>query len=209
MRLIAISDIHSNFQMLENLVERERGDFLLVAGDITHFSPDGVHIFEEIVSDFSGEVIAVHGNCDFFDAFRYRKLKFEFIHGKTVVKNGIHFHGLGGSPKTPFNTPSEYSESHYNELINGFIFGDFNVLVSHSPPYGILDKTSFGINAGNKVLREYISRFDIIVCGHIHESSGIQRVGETVVVNTGPLSSGYYAIINISDVPEVKLERLV
>ncbi|WP_048094527.1 metallophosphoesterase family protein [Geoglobus ahangari] len=193
MRIIVSSDLHSRFSMLEKLVDKARADVLAICGDVTDFSRRDVERFLEIVERFSGTCLVVHGNCDYEDAFSSLKSEnVEYIHGRSVELDGITFHGLGGSTFTPFNTPSEYDERYYHRLLSRFEYGEKNVLVSHSPPYGVLDVTHSGVNAGSVAIRENAHLFDFILCGHIHEARGVERVGSTVVVNPGTLSRGEY-----------------
>lgn len=207
MKIVIVSDIHSRFSKLEVLVEREKADVLAICGDVTDFSRSDVKRFIEIVENFPGVCLVVHGNCDYEDAFTtIESENVEFIHGRSVEVDGITFHGLGGSTFTPFNTPSEYSESYYRRLLQKFEYGETNILISHSPPYGVLDKTHSGVNAGSRALREEIERFDAVFCGHIHEARGVETVGNAVVVNPGTLSKGEYGIANPNR--EVKLVRL-
>ena len=63
------------------------------------------------------------------------------------------------------------------------------VLISHSPPKGILDISSDGRRLGSTALRDAIINKNplLVVCGHIHASAGqIDRFGETTVINAGP-----------------------
>ncbi len=46
----------------------------------------------------------------------------------------------------------------------------------------------------------------VVLCGHVHESRGIDKLGSTVIVNPGPLASGYYAIVSVSDDGTVNAE---
>ena len=41
-----------------------------------------------------------------------------------------------------------------------------------------------------------------LVCGHIHEGRAIDKIGETVVVNPGPLAEGNYAILEVEKIGE-------
>ncbi|MBM3304087.1 MAG: hypothetical protein FJY76_03240 [Candidatus Aenigmarchaeota archaeon] len=73
--------------------------------------------------------------------------------------------------------------------------GRVDVMVSHQPPYGILDKVNHrgapkgwkGRHAGSMLLLEYIRKYHphYVICGHIHEGKGIKRVGKTTVINAG------------------------
>jgi uncharacterized protein len=60
-----------------------------------------------------------------------------------------------------------------------------DVVVVHRPPQGTLDKTPGGEHIGSPGVREAMRaiRPRVLVCGHVHESPGIECVGETLVVN--------------------------
>jgi Icc-related predicted phosphoesterase len=44
-----------------------------------------------------------------------------------------------------------------------------------------------------------MNRFDLIVCGHIHEARGTAMKGDTTIVNVGEASQGYGALIILND----------
>jgi Icc-related predicted phosphoesterase len=50
-----------------------------------------------------------------------------------------------------------------------------DILISHGPPYGYLDKNYIGQNCGDYALAAAIRETQpkLVVCGHIHESAGI------------------------------------
>ena len=83
-------------------------------------------------------------------------------------------------------------------------FGRLDILLTHIPPYGVLDRvdsasipTSWvGRHAGSKTILEYIRRQQprYVICGHIHESEGFEKVGRTEVYNLG---MGGYKIIEL------------
>ena len=76
-----------------------------------------------------------------------------------------------------------------------------NVLLSHAPPYGVLD--SVGENhVGSRSIRKHMTRFDLICCAHIHEARGIVEVDGVRVVNPGPASEGYGALIHFGKEPK-------
>ncbi len=202
MRIIAVSDLHSRFSFLEKLLNREKADVIAVCGDITDFSREDALKFSDVLGGFDGVALLVHGNCDFPEPFsRISAEDVRFIHGSSFEMNGVRFHGAGGSTFTPFNTPSEYPESYYQKILEKFDYGRLNVLVSHCPPHGILDLTHSGKRAGSIAIKAALDRFRLILCGHVHESRGIEMHGNTVIINPGPLSGGYYAVINM-DIPE-------
>ena len=83
-------------------------------------------------------------------------------------------------------------------------FGRVDIIVTHVPPYGILDTVNsritppawIGRHAGSKSILEYIRRYQprYIFCGHIHEGEGMVKMGETGIFNLG---SGGYKIIEL------------
>lgn len=93
------------------------------------------------------------------------------------------------------------SEKAQNILRN---FGYVDILISHQPPYGVLDKVTSknapktwqGKHAGSKVILDYLKRKQphYVFCGHIHESEGMKKLGRTEVYNLGVVG---YKIIEI------------
>jgi len=76
-----------------------------------------------------------------------------------------------------------------------------DVIASHSPPKGILDKCYNGANAGCQSLRSKVERMiagppHLWLCGHIHEARGSQKVAfglsprETLVINAANADAG-------------------
>jgi len=206
MRIIAFSDLHGDLQSLNQLTPVFQDfDLALVAGDFTNFSSAKVagHMIG-CVAETLTPALYVPGNCDLEETSElYRSLDIS-LHGCGKIVSGIGFFGVGGSNPTPFNTPLEYSKTDIFEMLktgyNVVKDSEIIVLVSHPPPQGVLDKTSGGVNAGSSAVKEFIERFkvDFVVCGHIHESRGIEKIGVTTVVNTGPACNGY-ASINVSN----------
>ncbi len=206
MKLLLLSDIHSNVKYLEEILKKVDFDLLLIAGDLTHFRKQDVILIDEIVSKYAPECYAVHGNCDNAEILSYGLNGINFIHGKSLELEEITLYGIGGSLKTPFGTPSEYTEKDYEEILRNFRFSDFNILVSHSPARGVLDRTKYGENIGSEAIRKYLKNFQVVVSGHVHESFGVLK-DERVAVNPGPVNWGRFAILDLRKM-EVKLGQL-
>jgi predicted phosphodiesterase len=62
---------------------------------------------------------------------------------------------------------------------------DTDVLVTHGPPMGVLDKTLRGESVGCEALRDALVRVRprLHVFGHIHEAYGVHRDDHTLYVN--------------------------
>ncbi len=197
MRFLVLSDIHSNFYAFERILKNEEFDVLLIAGDITDFRASDVLLADKIVGKYCDCCFAVHGNCDPEEVLNFELENIEFIHAKSVKLSNYTLHGLGGSNYTPFMTPSEYSEERIESFMENFKFSDYNILLTHCPPKGVLDKTYHGENAGSEAIRNVIDKFDLVFCGHIHEAYGIERIGKTLVVNPGPAMWGMYVLFDL------------
>jgi Icc-related predicted phosphoesterase len=111
------------------------------------------------------------------------------LHGSRATIDDIDFFGIGGGiPITPFGSWSyDFTEDEAFELLRDC--PPHCILISHSPPKGVLDRSSDGRSLGSRAVRETvdIKRPALVVCGHIHGSSGMRdQLGDTVVINAGP-----------------------
>ncbi|MFB6489835.1 MAG: metallophosphoesterase family protein [Thermoproteus sp. AZ2] len=188
MRVLAVADIHDRLDNVRRVAGVER-DVALVAGDFTYsWSAEAARRTLEILAQGS-PVYYVAGNMDPGDAFGDLGLANAVqLHGRVVQKNGVYFAGLG------------YVGEGEAEAVLGRLRGLRPlVLLTHSPPYGVLDKAYSGERLGNKALRRFIEaeRPVLVVSGHVHEARGVEKIGETLVVNPGPLMRGYYAFIEL------------
>ena len=199
MKIVGITDIHGK---LPKAVKdfKDFADVLVVCGDITHFGR-GIEVIEELaeLSDYM-EVLCVPGNCDTKEVIEELNNYNLNIDGRVKKIGNINFVGVGGSNKTPFNTPNEYTEEEiYNKLIN-LVKNLKNIfLVSHAPPYNtmadIVDLNN-DVHVGSKSIRKIIEDFNsnikFCACGHIHESRCIDKIGNTIIANPSPKSYFIY-----------------
>jgi Icc-related predicted phosphoesterase len=75
------------------------------------------------------------------------------------------------------------------------------VVIMHNPPKDTAcDQVAPGVHVGSPLLRQFIDTWKplLVVCGHIHESFAIERLGPTVLVNPGSLAEGRYAVAEIT-----------
>ncbi len=215
MKILALSDLHGKCTALERvLASTGEADLIALAGDLTDFGAIGsAKVLEKL---WDRKTIAVQGNCD----LPWDKAFFDFskavdLHGSSVELGEILFIGLGGSNFTPYNTPHEMSECEINDILKKFksTVANYNgrkVMISHVPPIEILDLTRDNLNAGSYALREFLDKneLDLVICGHIHEAQGIDRLGKTLIVNTGAAEDGCAAVITIDKGIEVQLLKI-
>lgn len=201
MRLMAVADFHGKPESrlyLSRCVERKDVDALVIIGDLTQFGP--VSAGEEVlepVRNLRIPVLCVPGNCDPKNIVEVLERWGINLHGKRARLGEWTFLGLGGSNITPFNTPFEFTENEIWEALTSLVREDRKVvLVTHAPPFNSSsDLCRGGAHAGSKSVRRFIEERKPVLnlCAHIHEARGIERIGETLVVNPGPLFEGYAA----------------
>ncbi len=201
MEIICTADFHGDTSNFDRL-KRENANLLVIAGDLTDFGgQDDARKIIELLKGAAKHIIAVQGNCDRPGVLTYLKDNNLSVHSSAKVEDNIGFFGLGGSNTTPFNTPTEFSDDEiWNFLNTGYdLIKDRKkkVMVSHAPPYNTkVDMTGSGLNVGSKSVKKFVESYqpDLVICGHIHEARGDDRVGETLIINTGPLHKGFVRV---------------
>jgi len=218
MKIVAISDIHGQLPGTEDifgpLPEIPECDILVISGDICPVHNHNIEfqaswvseVFSEwVVAQPAQDVVWIAGNHDFV-----------FQHGKNLIKrwegiyledDGIELQGLKiwGTPWQPwfwnwaFNAPNDgdRGESFLNEKWQLWD-EDIDVLLVHGPPHMCLDLVPRGERTGSRTLRnriEYTNQVgdkpELVVCGHIHCSRGVDKIEETTVVNAAVINEAY------------------
>jgi len=204
-RLVCFGDIHMAFQAIERLgpILREV-DYAILTGDLTHFGdpPDAFRVVEA-VRQFCPSVLAVTGNLDMpwvIDAFQAEGIS---LHGAGRRLGDVGVFGCGGSNVTPMDTPTELEEEEIRKVLerahDAVADAPRRLMVCHTPPYATrLDRLMDGRPVGSPAVRAFIEeqRPDVAVVGHIHEGRGVDRVGETIVLNAGALRDGGYVVVD-------------
>ncbi len=192
MKLLLFSDLHCDAAAARRLVERSRGvDVVVGAGDFATVRR-GIHVCIDVLRAIDRPAVLVPGNNETTEELTEACASWpqaHVLHGSGVTLQGVSFHGLGGGvPVTPFGAWShDFTEGEAAELLGDCAPGC--VLVSHSPPKGVLDQGSGGESLGSVAVREAVvqMRPRLVVCGHIHACAGRHAMLEqTPVVNAGP-----------------------
>ncbi len=219
LKIMLISDIHGKSwaaSQLSIIASREKYDIIIVSGDLSpYMSIETAKEMLEILVESGAPIYYVPGNMD--DPKLSRGVSVDAthcIHRKCIkLTENLYIAGVGGGLVGPFKTPFEYTEDDFNRILGELsmkIPSSNFILVTHNPPYNTAtDKLSWGEHVGSMSIRRFIEVKQPIlhVCGHIHESRGIDRIGRTVIVNPGPAMRGYYAEAQIEN-SEVKVELL-
>lgn len=219
MLVLVISDIHGRKRLLKEVLQKEEVDYVIISGDITHFGTlkEAEEILRQIVDTITGKVLFVPGNCDPPQLLTYKPSSERIVnlHGISHSLNELRFIGIGGGLVSPFNTLIELTEEEYSTIIDSAVksIKDYEkvIVLSHTPPYNTkLDIVRSGLHVGSKSLRKFIEERKplLCICGHIHESRGIDRIGNTLMVNPGPLAWGYYAIVELYGKVKIHLKNI-
>jgi len=190
-----MSDTHN----LHYKIKVPNGDFLIFAGDMSMMGRE-----QEIqrFNSFLGRLphkykIIIAGNHDFLfetNPERARSLITNaiYLEDESIEIEGIKFYGSPWSPwfyDWAFNLPrGEPLKKKWNKIPL-----DTDILITHSPPYSILDKA---LRGGYEGCADLLYRVRVVeplyhIFGHIHEAYGIKSEGNTVFINASNLDFNY------------------
>lgn len=197
MRFVVISDTHGFHRDLPRL---PKGEVLIHAGDISNMGREAE--VKDFLDWFSRQdykyKIFIAGNHDFlFERFpdvvpSLIPENVIYLEDSSVEIDGIKIYG---SPITPFfynwafNRRRGLQIKPYWEKIPA----DTDILITHGPVYGILDKTTGGDLTGCRALQERMKTLHVKfhLCGHIHEAYGKIKKKGTTYINASILNEHY------------------
>lgn len=197
MKLVLISDTHGQHEQLS----LPGGDLLIHAGDVSSRG-DELEISDFLSwfskQDFEHKVF-IAGNHDFhFDRVTQQEISelipadLHYLNDSGVIIEGLK---IWGSPVQPrffdwaFNRDRGADIARHWEMIPKAT----DILITHGPPFGILDETVSGMNVGCEDLLETIrqTKVKLHVFGHIHEAYGVEESGGVKFVNASVLDFKY------------------
>lgn len=212
MKIATVSDIHGKYRE----IVFPKADLLIFAGDLlknysvrdpSYEVPKQLEElidFNKICKDLKEagtyqEIVVVAGNHDFCFERAHSQAKEILTHAiylenssATVLGKKIH-----GSPNTPFYGGWAFNFPDHNANFMraraharkcwGLIPQDTEILVTHGPPHGILDRVAEGYDVGCPWLLERLRQLFKIrlhIFGHIHYAYGQRKIDKTLFVNT-------------------------
>lgn len=219
MKIIAVGDIHMATENFEATAEFASADVVILNGDLTNYGgKNEVKQVLDKVMAVNPNVLAQFGNLDKPEINTYLEDLGMNIHAQArLVEGTVAIVGIGGSNRTPFNTPSEFAESEilaktkaaYQEALDYVSLAEPLhkrripiILVSHTPPYHTaVDRIHSGKHVGSTAIRTIIEKFQPALCitGHIHEAKGEDTIGNTPIVNPGMFGRGGRVSITIEE----------
>jgi len=207
MKIVCISDLHS--QLTFSVPE---ADLLLIAGDLCpafHSSSLSVQMQRDWLDSLFRfwfleqpikEAVIVAGNHDWIWEISKKQVpemneNFHYIEDESIEILGKKIYGT--PVQLPFlNWAFNRSESSIQKYWNN-IPENLDILLLHSPPYGILDKTHHSKFAsehiGSKSLKKKIDevRPKLVVFGHNHGEQGIVEKDGITYVNASLVDERY------------------
>lgn len=217
MRLLCITDIHSNRQKFEHILMREpQPDLLIIGGDFTNFGPaQEAESLLDLALLYCPKVFAVAGNCDSAEIDAMLLRRGVSLHTFGQVFHDIGFFGLSAMP--PWRGDMyEFSETQ----LERFLAQAFEhvqhcsrfIMVTHPPPHNTrVDFNNSKKHVGSTSVRAWMEKTNplLVVSGHIHEARGLDEWQKTKIVNCGPSKQGYYAVAVVGEQVKVELKQIV
>jgi hypothetical protein len=195
MKLLLLSDIHCQFEeMYQKSVAHGDVDAILCAGDFTWRGRDR-HKEVSRTRKWVQKMAAIApfywipGNHDirfmneFYNIPNTIKCKDE-----TVKLGDYTLHGVSLSPcydRPDMAVTWDFMTNNPVAEEAAFDFEPVDIVLSHCPPLGVLDKTLDHRYIGSEFLLKYIDKHEplLVVCGHVHEAAGHVRHKKTDVHN--------------------------
>jgi hypothetical protein len=221
MKILAIGDPHGKLpKNLDSIVKKNKIEVIVCTGDIP-FSPEKPWLSESWTKEVGKKanesyleitkklcsykipVIVLKGNYyiggngakfvrEIFQ--KYNNLHHRIL-GKVKLRNKSF---VIFDDAYVFSSKREQTTKRRESRLNKLLEENRNsILISHSPPYGVVDKAYNGKHVGSKIVLEAIRKYKpkLVLCGHIHEAKGKARIGKTEIYNLG--SRGSYKILEI------------
>ncbi len=174
------------------------GDVMIHCGDMLNLACDSDAELAR-VDDWFGDqrfdaVLCTGGNHDWALQRRVETGAVAFANARYLQDAGWEYRGLKfyaapwvpDLPRHAFHAPDRVLRRKWAEIPTGI-----DVLITHTPPAGILDVSSNGKSLGCPLLRDELARIRprLHCFGHVHAGAGQTRIGDTLFVNASALVS--------------------
>lgn len=181
MKILHLSDTHGQHYKIPSL---PKADVLVHSGDFTISGAENEAI--DFLNWFCDQPYAYkifisgnHDECLYRSHIEGLDPNVYYLCNSGVEVKGIKFYGV---PMFMYDCLTEQQSRNYTKIPS-----DTNVLITHSPPFGILDCDE-GINYGSHELLAQLSSLNLKahLFGHIHSQQGRININGTVFSNGSP-----------------------
>lgn len=197
MKILHISDTHNCHHRLRDLPEADvvihSGDFCMVGSE--QEAIDFLNWFCDLPYNHKIFICGNHDDC---------------LYGANIdgLDNNVHYlcnSGIEIDGEKFYGIPMFMGDCITDRQIRNYanVPKDTDILITHSPAFGILDFDD-GINYGSKELLQAATSVNprIHLFGHIHKQHGITTIGTTTFSN-GAIMNENYSILNHPNVIEL------
>ena len=192
MRILHLSDTHGKHHLLKNL---PKADVIIHSGDASFAGSDSevldfLNWFCDLNYKHKIFVAGNHDDCLYGEQIEGLPDNCYYLSHSGVEIENIKFWGV------PLFMGDTLQEGRIEQIM-AQIPENTDVLISHSPPYGILDFDD-NINYGCPDLLKAVERINprYHLFGHIHASHGIKKIGQTTFVNSAIMNEMYEFVNN-------------
>ena len=186
MKILHISDTHGCHHRLRNLPDADvvvhSGDFTM--GGSQEEAIDFLNWFCDLPHQHKIFICGNHDDCLYGANIDGLDDNVHYLCNSGVEIDGVKFYGV---PMFMGDCISDRQSRNYARIPAGT-----DVLITHCPPYGILDFDD-NINYGDKELLERVSAVAprVHLFGHIHAQHGRRKIGSTTFSNAAIMSNSY------------------
>lgn len=190
MKILHISDTHGNHRRLNSL---PTADIVVHSGDITmngseQEALDFLDWFCDLPYQHKLFICGNHDSCLYEASIDGLDGNVHYLCNSGIEIEGIRFYGV---PMFMEDCMTGLQNKYFSDIP-----ANIDVLVTHTPPSGILDSDS-GINYGSKILLDRIMavRPELHLFGHIHSSHGIKSINGIRYSNGAMMNADYSDIL--------------
>ena len=197
MKILHFSDTHNCHNRLQNLPEADvvvqSGDFCMVGTE--QEALDFLNWFCDLPYKHKIFICGNHDECLYRANIEGLDSNVHFLCNSSIEIEGIKFYGI---PMFLSDCVTERQNQNYAKIP-----GDTDVLITHSPAYGILDFDD-NIHYGSEELLKKISTLNLKahLFGHIHAQHGITTLSDTIYSN-GAIMNSQYTTLNHPNILEL------
>ena len=209
MKIFATSDIHGSKALINllihEIIDKEQIDALIIAGDIAPKNFDASYSFSEIkliqkekveeicklLRNVNIPVLMLIGNDDHITDEEWDNILRNYgilnLNMASYPIKGLKITGFQYVLPTPWNTNNELPEEDLGVRLKSMEkqIDNKTILVTHAPPFGVLDKLINGQHVGSSSIYKLVEDKQPLfhIFGHIHEAFGQDKIGNTVCCN--------------------------
>ena len=189
MKILAFSDVHCDMGAVAALVAAAGdADLVIGAGDFAQLH-QGLEPTMAALEPIAAKAVYVPGNNETHEALA-GATSARVLHGGITDIDGIRIAGIGCAipplPPTPWNS-YDMTEIEAQDVLGRM--GSADVLITHSPPKGVVDIHASLGSLGSLALLDWITDHqpELVLCGHVHDCWGQEgAIDMSRICNLGP-----------------------